>query len=54
MLKTIYLNYVVFNVLSFFHQVGGTFEFDEVHLDGDQSVMQNVENSRFDDFEFGE
>ena len=55
-LKINHVNYVVFNVLekyNFFLQVGETFEFDEVHLDGDQSVMQNEESSRFDDFEFG-
>ena len=42
-----------FMMVFIFHQVGGTFEFDEVHLDGEQTVMENQGSSRFDEFEIG-
>ena len=39
--------------ICFAHQVGGAFDFDDMHLEADQAGMTNSINSRFEHFEFG-
>ena len=39
--------------ICFVHQVGGAFDFDDVHLEVDQAGMTNSINSKFEHFEFG-
>ena len=39
--------------ICFAHQVGGAFDFDDMHLEADQAGMTNSINSKFEHFEFG-
>ena len=42
-----------FSQICFAHQVGGAFDFDDMHLEADQAGMTNSINSKFEHFEFG-
>ena len=39
--------------ICFAHQVGGAFDFDDMHLEVDQAGMTNSINGKFEHFEFG-